>query len=59
MFIMTKIAKCKLLDSLYAHINNTFKYENLMLHNENQIDTLLSACKDEEGNLRKTTNEDK
>lgn len=56
---MTKEEKCQLLHSLYSQINSSFTYENLMKHNENQIDTLLSACKDEEGNYRKQENEDK
>jgi len=50
---MNKEDKCRLLESLYAHLNSSFTFEILMKHNENQIDTLLSACKDDDGNYRK------
>lgn len=45
---LTREEKCKLLSELYG-----WNLEQLLKNNENQINTLFSSCKDEEGVLRK------
>jgi hypothetical protein len=50
---MNKEEKCKILDQYYKHINPTMAYEQLIKFNDAQIEMLFTACKDENGFLRK------
>lgn len=47
MRLLTKEEKCKLMSDYYG-----WDLKQLLLHNESQIDTLYSACCDEDGVLR-------